>query len=177
MQAEHSSYTGVEFAVMDVRELGALQDNTYTMVIDKGCIDALFCSTNSKQSVEQAVTGIYRVTKMEGTFASFSYAPKIARVPYFRCANFAIDGIPVIGGGEHLIMYALMKTEDEELIARALAGAEAGIQRKATNVISAFDQKMNKVSSTRSKGNAGSMTITTDAYTLMEMVDNVSAES
>lgn len=161
MQHKYETYTGVEFLVMDVREMSGLAASTYTLVIDKGCVDALFCRTDYKDSVEQALNEIVRVMTMEGIFVYFSHAPKLARVPYLRLVRWAVEAIPCLyGGGEAITMFTMTKTDDEELLSRKIAGAEAALRPKLVNTVSQLDQKMNKSSMTKASGNTGSVTVT-----------------
>ena len=53
MRKKYESLIGVELFVMDTRQLIKFVDNTFTMVFDKACIDALFCGTDYMDSVLQ----------------------------------------------------------------------------------------------------------------------------
>ena len=59
---------------MDVRNL-EYQDSFYDAVIDKACLDCLFCGENFIRSVQQALNEIYRVLKEEGIYLFVSNAP------------------------------------------------------------------------------------------------------
>ncbi len=171
MQKKYVHLTGVEFVVMDVREMSRFPDGVFTLVIDKGCLDALFCATDFKDSCARAMREMYRVTRMNGLAVSFSHAPLLARVPYFRVVDWAIEGSPAVGGGENICMISLTKTTSQVMIDRKVVGAEAGVPIKKSHLVQHTDQKMNKTSTTRNAANTGSMTVTASVDMLSEMVE------
>lgn len=171
MRRKYESYAGVEFFVMDVRQLHKFKDNSFTVIIDKACIDALYCGTDYLDSTNLALTEIYRVLKPDGVFFSITHAPPLSRVPYFRLIPWAIDSYKIPSEiGEGLTLFVLIKTNNEQLLSKKIAGAEAVLRPKAKKVVSSFDQNMNKSSTSRSKGNAGSITVTASANILAELV-------
>lgn len=171
MQKKYEKYTGVEFVILDVREMSRFPDNTFSLVLDKGCIDALFCGTDFRDSILRALTGIFRTMQTNGTFISFSHAQPLARVPYFRFVPCALDVCPVVGGGESLFMYALSKSQNESLVDKKIVGCEATVPMRAANVVSASDQKTSKQTTTRKRGGGtGSVTVTSSVDKLAEMV-------
>jgi SAM-dependent methyltransferase len=172
MQKFHANKTGVEFIVMDLREMTRFTENTFTLVIDKGCLDALFCGADFKESSRRAIIEIHRVLVRDtGLFVSFSHAPFLARVPYLRVADFGIEATPVVGGGESLSMFSCLKTTIKELLDHKVVGGEASQHIKKSAVVSNFDQKMNKTSTTRNAGNTGFMTVTASVDILAGLVE------
>ena len=171
MQKFHSVRTGVEFVVMDVREMTRYPDQSFNLVIDKGCLDALFCGADFKESSSRALREIHRVMVPNSLFMCFSHAPYLARVPYLRVADFSIEASPVVGGGEHISMYSLLKTTTRELLDRKVPGGEASIPMKKSAFVSTFDQKMNKTSTAKTSGNTGVMTVTASVDMLAGMVE------
>ncbi len=170
MQVKYSSYSGVEFLVMDARELSYFNDETFSLVIDKGCLDALFCGTDYLTSSEQFCKEIHRVMRKNAFFLCISYATPIARVPYLRRQRWAVDTCP-LPGGEGVTMFVLNKTEDEKLLTRKVAGGEAAVMARSSNIVSKMDQTMNKSSTVRNKSNTGSVTVTSSIDMIAEMVD------
>ena len=78
--------------VMDARELNVFPDNSFTLVIDKGYTDTIFCSAEIYHSMNRLCSEIFRVLKPEGgVFAMVSYAPPPTRIPYLRCVPWAVD--------------------------------------------------------------------------------------
>lgn len=171
MQKRYSTYTGIEFFVMDTKQLMKFSMESFTLVIDKACIDSLFCGTDYMEATNLAMSEIYRVLKYDGVFISVSYGSKLSRVPYFRAIPWAIDCYKVASDiGEHLVLYVLTKTTNQDLINKKIPGAEATIQAKSSHVVSSLDQQMNKGSTTRSGQNTGSITVTASADALADMV-------
>jgi ubiquinone/menaquinone biosynthesis C-methylase UbiE len=171
MQKKYSSYTGVEFFVMDTKQLMKFSMNSFTLVIDKACMDSLFCGTDYMEATQLAMSEIFRVMKQDGVFVSVSHGSKLSRVPYFRAIPWAIDCYKVPSDiGEHLTLYVLTKTSNQDLINMKIAGAEATFQAKSSHVVSNLDQNMNKGSTTRTGQNTGSITVTASVDALAEMV-------
>lgn len=175
MQTKYEHLAGVEFQIMDTRELSSFPDNSFSLIIDKGCIDSLFCGPDFLESSSQAFREIYRVLKQDCTFISVSYATPLARVPYFRIIKWAVDACP-IPDGEGITMFILTKTNDEKLLLKKVAGGEAGIAAKPKGVVSNTNQNMNKQSTVKSKSNTGSVTVTSSIDYLAELVSE-SAET
>lgn len=170
MQDKYAHLTGVEFICMDVCEMLTLKSDTYSIVIDKGCIDSLFCSTSFTTVVPKALNEVRRVLSMEGIFFCVSHATPLSRVPYFRAHSWAIE-ISKMVEGESLTLFALTKTDDAARLDKKIVGAEAGIIKKNSALVSSLDQKMNKSSTTRNKANAGALTVTASLDRMIEMVD------
>lgn len=171
MRRKYESYAGVEFFVMDIRQLHKFKDHTFSVIIDKACIDSLFCGTDYLDSTTLALTEVYRVLKEDGVFFSVTHAPPLARVPYFRLIPWAIDSYKVPSEiGEGLTLFVLIKTNNEVLLSKKIVGAEAMLRPKQKKVVSAFDQNMNKSSTSRAGKNAGTITVTASASILAELV-------
>lgn len=170
MQKRYESYPGVEFFVMDVKQLYKFADNTFTLVFDKACIDALFCGTDYMESSCLAFNEIHRVLKSEGNFLSVTHAPPIARVPYLRLVRWAVEMYKIPSNiGESLILYVITKTENKFMLDRRIPGAEAAIRSKASRVVSA-DQNAAKGSTNRTGQNTGIITVTASVDKLAELV-------
>ncbi len=171
MQRKYESYTGVEFFVMDVRQLHKFTNSSFTVIFDKGCIDALFCGTDYMDASNLAFSELYRVMKMDAIFFHITHAPSVARVPYLRCVSWAIDRVKIPSHiGEGLTLFVLVKTENEIMLAKKIQGAEAAVRSKTSRVVSNMDQQMNKTSTTKKGNNTGSLTVTASVDTLAEMV-------
>lgn len=171
MQRKYSSYAGVEFFVMDVRQLHKFSNNLFTLVFDKACLDALFCGTDYMDSTSLALKEIYRVLKDDGIFFSVTHAPPLARVPYFRQLKWAVESYKLSNSlGEGLTLFGLTKTTNEALLQKQVKGAEAVLRPKASKVVSQLSSEGNKGGTTRGKQNAGKLTVTAAASILEDMV-------
>ena len=170
MQKKYAHLTGVEFLAMDVREMITLSSNSYTAVIDKACMDSLFCMSDFKDSVNRALKEIFRVLRMNGIFFSVSHAIPLARVPYLRLIRWAIDMASLVEG-EKLTLFVLTKTEDEVLLNRKITGAEAAIRPEAHGIVDNTEQNMNKSNTTRKAGTGGQLTVTASLDKMIELVE------
>ncbi len=171
MQKKYASYTGVEFFVMDTRQLLKFSDESFSLIIDKACIDSLFCGTDFMDSTTLAISEVFRVLKYDGAFISISHASALSRVPYFRTVKWAVDVYKVPSDiGESLTMYVLNKTTNQAMLDRKVLGGEAAVRSKSSRVVSNLDQHMTKGSNTKSGQNTGSITVTASVDKLAEMV-------
>jgi SAM-dependent methyltransferase len=171
MQRKYSSYAGVEFFVMDVRQLNKFADGMFTLIFDKACIDSLFCGTDYLDAVSLALKEMYRVLKSDGIFFSVTHAPPLARVPYFRQLKWALESYKLSANiGEGLTLFTMTKTTNELLLQKRITGGEAVIRAKATKVSSQLAQNSKAGSTTRGKQNAGRLTVTAGAQILEDMV-------
>ena len=178
MKAQYKDYVGVEFFVMDVRELNLIQDQSFSIIIDKGCYDAGFCSVDMYENSERWCSEIYRVMKDEGVCCLFSHASLPSRIPYLRYKSWAIDVFPITLG-DTLNMYALTRTTNVERVGRKFPGAEIVNPEEVVSksVVSSIDQTQNKVSRTKTAANSGSVTVTSSIEILAKMVaDNEESE-
>ena len=174
MQKKYAHLTGVEFLVMDVREMVSLSNDSYTAVIDKACLDSLFCMSDFNNSVDRAYNEIFRVLRMNGMYLSVSHAIALARVPYLRLVKWAIDMASLVEG-EKLTLFILTKTDDDVLLNRKITGAEASLRPEAQGLVDNTEQTMNKSSTTRKAGGGGLLTVTASIDKMIEMVDESGA--
>ena len=164
MQREYASCTGVEFFVMDVRELIKFPENYFSLVFDKGCIDTLFCCTDFISSTKRAFSEIYRVMRQESTFVLVSHASPRTRVPFLRYSSWAIECYKIDEEiGESLTMYTLMKTTNVLLLNKRIKDGD--LPEKSVNAnISTMENK------TSSKSRGGSLSVTSNTDALDEML-------
>lgn len=173
MQRKYSTYAGVEFLVMDTRSLLKFADESFTLIFDKACLDALFCGTDYFDSTTSAMKELYRVLKFEGVLMTLTHAPPVARVPYYRVVPWAIDSYKISPQiGEGLTLFVLTKTSDPRMLEKRVVGAEAAIRPKTKRVISSnVGGSMNRGSTTRSGQNSGSITVSASADLIAELVN------
>ena len=172
MKTKYAKFNGIEFLCMDVRNMSYFRDNSFTLVIDKGCMDAVFCCTNYMEESTQMFQEVLRVLKPQGQFLSVSHASPASRVPYLRTVRWAVEtcGIPE---GECLNLFFVTKTDNQTLIDRKIAGAEAGTRAKSKNLKSSLEQNMNKSSTTRNKENNGQLTVSADVDVIAALVNQM----
>lgn len=170
MQERYADYSGVTFSVMDVRLLNAIPDKTYTLALDKACIDAVFCSSNFLSDTRTAFKEIYRVLAEGGIFISLSHASPPSRVPFLRIAPWGIDACG-ISYGENIHMFILTKHRDGEEVNNQLEGADAVVLAKPTNIVSDLGENGFKSSTTKNAGVTGFVTVTASVDYLTDMVN------
>lgn len=177
MQKKYASYSGVEFITMDVVDLSAFPDEFFSMVIDKACLDSIFCRTDYNTMVVQTLKSIQRLLMKErGVYVCISHASPSSRIPYFRQVEWAVDTC-ALNEGEGLNLYMLLRTSDEALLNKKFKGAEAVIVSKSSNIVSTLDSKTSgPKSSVSKKGGGGGITVTASVDVLAAMVEQ-SAES
>ena len=88
MQKKNLHREGLQFSVLDVANLGAFGDESFDLILDKGCLDAVMCGTSSVDSVSNACEEISRVLVDGGYFVSITYGEPKMRNPYYRKALF-----------------------------------------------------------------------------------------
>mmetsp|Transcript_10597 Transcript_10597/g.16056 ORF Transcript_10597/g.16056 Transcript_10597/m.16056 type:complete len:266 (+) Transcript_10597:226-1023(+) len=172
MQNKYRNFSGVDFYVMDARELHQFKDESFSLIIDKGCLDCIFCGLDLYESSMRFCSEVFRVLQNEGYCVMISHAPPPARVPYLRSAPWAID-TAMASDGEDITIYFLLRTTDEEILNRKIMGAEASVRPTETGVVSSLDQDMNKMSTVKSAKNTGFVTVTASVDHLAAMVADI----
>ena len=117
MRARHSKVQGLTFAAMDVRKMDRIPDASYDIILEKACLDAVYCSLESYEDVKMALKEIWRVLKPKGTFLSVSHAGPVSRLPHLSTCDWDVDHTRFsafhnnIGVGLHL--YVCTKFPDD----------------------------------------------------------------
>lgn len=174
MQTKYKDYAGVEFFVMDARELHTFPDGCFSLVLDKGCCDSLFCSNGLYDSVQQMAREVFRVLKPEGgLFALVTHAPPSTRVPYLRCMPWAMDSC-ALAQSEELTLITMLRTSDKALLEAKVAGAEARISAFSSEgdiLIQDLMQSRPTASNTKSGAGllAGKISVTASVDTLLKL--------
>lgn len=172
MQTKYESYSGVEFICLDVRRMSIFPDKLFSVILDKACLDSLFCELDYKSSVKQALVEIHRVMKEDGVFTSISHGSPIARVPYFRYINWTVKILPLQeGSGDGgLSFFAITRNENDLLSEGTFEVAEFASQAKPSHTVLSLNQNMNKVSITKSPKNIGTLTVTATPDLLSQLI-------
>ena len=170
MSQKYSDFHGVDFFCMDARELNAFGDKSFSLVIDKGCMDSIMCGPDFRDASKEYFEEVYRVLEDEGTFMSISHAAPLTRVPYLRQVHWAIDTTS-LPEGESLTLYVLTRTDNETLLNRKVAGGEAALPQAHAKVTAKNDSAANKNSTTRQPGGGGALTVMADVSTILSMVE------
>ena len=81
------TYPEMSYAHMDVRSM-AFEDDSFNVVIDKGCLDAILCSEGSYPSMLAMFREINRVLTAGGVYICVTHGTKLQRLKYFNLPEF-----------------------------------------------------------------------------------------
>mmetsp|Transcript_25601 Transcript_25601/g.40261 ORF Transcript_25601/g.40261 Transcript_25601/m.40261 type:complete len:188 (+) Transcript_25601:316-879(+) len=84
MQNRHHQHEGLDYFVMDVKNLGSFPDNSFDGILDKGTMDALFGSIRCMDDVLLMSKEVCRVLKVGKTFVEVSHGLPDTRLIYLR---------------------------------------------------------------------------------------------
>ena len=84
MQQKYQHLLGVDFLCLDVKDLVKFPTGYFTLILDKGCLDAIFCSLDCANATCKALAELHRVLGPECIFACVSHGSPSTRVPTFR---------------------------------------------------------------------------------------------
>ena len=82
----------MEYLCMDICDIDKemeedrIEEDSYDLVIDKGCLDCIACSQDTNK-ITQAITNVHRVLVAGGTYMLVSRAPPEARLPLFQSSQ------------------------------------------------------------------------------------------
>ena len=177
LTSKYERYAGVDVLVMDVRLLSSLPEAAYTLVVDKGCLDALFCTIDFVRSVNSAYQEIHRVLRCQGIFCSVSHAPPSARVPYMKDINWTVLDHPLLEG-EGLHLYTATKTSDPNGLDSSTVDVSQNSEHRSVfagdrPVVSSVAQSMNRCPRVKSKAHAGTLTVTASLREMRDLIDSV----
>ena len=177
LSSKYERFPGVEVLVMDVCLMSSLPSAAYTLVIDKGCLDALFCTIDFVRSVNAAYQEIHRVLKPQGILFSVSPAPPPARVPYMSDLEWTVLDHPLLEG-EGLHLYTATKTSDGGRVEVSSAGVADNSEHRSLYsgdrpVVSSVAQSMNRCPRVKTKAHAGTLTVTASLQEMRDLIDSV----
>ena len=175
--SKYERFPEVEVLVMDVCLMASLPEMDYSLVIDKGGIDALFCTVDYVRSVNAAYREIHRVLKSGGILFSVSPAPSSARVPYMRDLDWTVADHP-LHEGEGLHLYTATKTPSTVSAQSASSVYSENSEHRSVYsgdrpVVSSVKQSMNKCPRVKTKAHAGTLTVTASLQEMRELIDSV----
>mmetsp|Transcript_544 Transcript_544/g.704 ORF Transcript_544/g.704 Transcript_544/m.704 type:complete len:253 (+) Transcript_544:167-925(+) len=91
MQTRYKEREGLDYICMDVRKMAAFPDNSFDAIIDKGTMDALFCSYRCMDDVLLMNQEVCRVLAVGKVFLEVSHGHPEARLPYLRHHSLCWD--------------------------------------------------------------------------------------
>ena len=75
---------------MDVRDMGAFEDDALDAVLDKGLLDAILCGDGSGPNSELALNEIDRILNENGVYICISYRVREKRLKYFNRKGWTV---------------------------------------------------------------------------------------
>lgn len=87
MQDKYRDKEGMVYAHMDVKQMD-LQDKTFDLVLDKGCMDSILCGEASTLNVQKALGEVARVLNSRGVFICISHGQPSYRLTYMQRPEF-----------------------------------------------------------------------------------------
>ena len=170
LTSRYEGRPGIDIQVMEVSRMYALQDGDFSLVIDKGCIDCLFCNVDRMRLVRDAYREIYRLLRPNGIFFSVSNGLPLTRMPYMKVVDWQIESFPVHEGES---LYLFMGTKSARTSSSSTLAAVPREQMLLTDrpAVSTCQQNMNKSSRIRSKVNTGVLTVTSSLHELKALLE------
>ncbi|GMH63619.1 hypothetical protein TrST_g280 [Triparma strigata] len=96
MQFRYKDCEGLEFMVGDAMKLDSFPDKTFDAVVEKGCLDCIFCSYNTIDNALLAYQEAWRLLKPgKGKFISLSYGTYETRAAHMKHSKWEVEINPV----------------------------------------------------------------------------------
>lgn len=96
MQYRYKDREGMDFIVGDAMKLDMFPAKTFDTVIDKGCLDCIFCSYNTIDNALLAYGEAYRVLKPgKGKYISLTYGTMETRMAHMKRYRWDVEITPV----------------------------------------------------------------------------------
>ncbi|KAJ1461207.1 hypothetical protein M885DRAFT_508072 [Pelagophyceae sp. CCMP2097] len=130
MQARYEGTAGLAFSQMDVRKMDRLADSCMELVIDKACMDSLFCSGGSYTDVLRMNQEICRVLVPGRHFVSVTLGSPASRLPHLQHQSllWRVDHCPLRGEGLHgLHVYVCTKSVTLNALQRRISNHKGDV--------------------------------------------------
>jgi SAM-dependent methyltransferase len=90
---------GLDYLCLDASDMGVFPDASFDYVVEKGCLDTIFCSLGCMRKVARTLAEVARVLRPGGYFISLSAAPRECRFPHLQRPEFewSVDAVRVPG--------------------------------------------------------------------------------
>jgi SAM-dependent methyltransferase len=90
---------GLDYLCLDASDMSVFPDASFDYVVEKGCLDTIFCSLGCLRKVARTLAEVARVLRPGGYFISLSAAPRECRFPHLQRPEFewSVDSVRVPG--------------------------------------------------------------------------------
>jgi SAM-dependent methyltransferase len=86
--AKYREKEGMDFHQAHVQRMDDFEDDRFGLIIDKGCIDSVFCGLSGVEAVATMLSEIYRVLAPGGTYLCITYGEKEMRKIHLNKKEF-----------------------------------------------------------------------------------------
>eukprot|EP00611_Tribonema_gayanum_P019312 TRINITY_DN3324_c0_g1_i1.p1 TRINITY_DN3324_c0_g1~~TRINITY_DN3324_c0_g1_i1.p1 ORF type:complete len:165 (+),score=31.42 TRINITY_DN3324_c0_g1_i1:452-946(+) len=97
MRSKHTDKPGMEWAVMDARDMSGVPDGSVQTVIDKGLIDALTHSDQYRDDIQKVVAESARVLRPGGSYICTSFKTPESLLPLLSNDAWQSEGVECRG--------------------------------------------------------------------------------
>ena len=171
MQQKYQSFSGVEFICLDIRKMGLFVDKMFALIIDKACIDALFCEIDCIESVGMAIREIERVMHDDGMFLSISHASPASRLPYLREIKWSIQLLVLpFGCGEGLALFSMTHAGSISVTKKKMNLSGISEESASNIAVTSVCQGEGKYVTATVPRTAGTLTTNLEPHELAELV-------
>jgi ubiquinone/menaquinone biosynthesis C-methylase UbiE len=87
MSEKYRDKPGMSYATMDSRAID-MADQSFNVVIDKACLDAILCGEGSTHNAQKMLTEVSRVLHANGTYIAVSHGQAAYRLTYLQRPEF-----------------------------------------------------------------------------------------
>lgn len=116
LKERHSSQSGMIFIREDIKNMSSLEDGSFSTIIDKGTLDAIFCdnsslwdpSTTVRNDIKSCVAEIQRLMSEDSIFISVSFGQPHFRLPLLQSPFWTLKAEEIDGTFCHLYQAKLV---------------------------------------------------------------------
>lgn len=116
LKERHSSQSGMVFIRADIKNMSSLEDGSFSTIIDKGTLDAIFCdnsslwdpSTTVRNDIKSCVAEIQRLMSEDSIFISVSFGQPHFRLPLLQSPFWTLKAEEIDGTFCHLYQAELV---------------------------------------------------------------------
>lgn len=118
MTKQTKALHGIDHCCLDGRDLSYFPDSSFDVILEKGALDAVFCSTDSVEAACKVIDEFFRILRPGGCCISITCASAKCRTPYLQRPNldWLVDSLKIPGGGFNYVANICRKTCQSQTI-------------------------------------------------------------
>lgn len=125
MKERYKTFEGMLFYLCNVIDLSFFPENSFDIIIDKGCLDCVFSMLDGARSAIKACKEIFRVLAPRGSFLLYSCGSPRTRETHLKAKGLRWDVQGIFVDGTASSYYYIMKTHKKYADSTALAHSRA----------------------------------------------------